>query len=52
MPITKIKDAEWTCSHPEHKPPMFQVFEPGATYRHTCPAFGKETVFTVPLIAF
>ena len=35
-----------TCYHPEHNPPMHIVLENG-TYKHTCPACGKVTVFIV-----
>lgn len=35
-----------SCKHPEHKPPMFQVFSPGH-YEHTCPGCGHITSFTV-----
>lgn len=37
---------EESCKHPEHKPPMFQVFSPGH-YEHTCPGCGHTTTFTV-----
>lgn len=49
MPTKKIADAPIPCSHPEHEPPMWYVFEPG-TYEHTCPACGKATVFEVPYV--
>lgn len=53
MPTKKIKGITQQdfCTHPEHKPPQFRVFEPGE-YEHTCPACGKVTKFTVPLIRF
>lgn len=35
------------CAHPEHNPPMFQVFLPGR-YEHTCPGCGAVQYFTVP----
>jgi hypothetical protein len=53
MPLRKIDDGNKNgkdlCRHPEHKPPMHIVLEPG-TYEHTCPACGNKTIFTVPLI--
>lgn len=36
-----------TCTHPEYKIPNMIVFQPG-TYKHTCPACGKVTIFTIP----
>ena len=47
--LIKIKEPEKICNHPEHNPPNMMVLEPG-TYQHTCPACGKKTIFTVPLI--
>jgi hypothetical protein len=56
--LEKIKDSQTLegksythkrCSHPEHKPPMHIVLEPG-TYKHTCPGCGKVTTFEVPLV--
>ena len=45
----KIRDTSPPCSHPEHSPPSYCVFEPGE-YRHTCPACGHITYFRVPHI--
>lgn len=53
MPTRKIEDVATgttaipaLCLHPDHKPPMHQVFEPG-TYEHECPNCGQKTIFTV-----
>jgi hypothetical protein len=43
----KIGDVPHPCSHPEHNPPSHMVYKPGV-YEHTCPGYGKKTVFTVP----
>ena len=42
--VKKIRNADIPCNHPEHRPPMHMVFEPGV-YVNTCPACGKKTVF-------
>lgn len=50
MPIERIGDPpKEPCRHWDHNPPANRVFKPG-TYRHTCPACGNVTVFTVPLV--
>ncbi len=47
MPTKKISDLPQSqCNHPEHNPPMHQVFENGI-YEHECPACGKKKTFTV-----
>jgi hypothetical protein len=46
MPTKKIADLPGCCRHPEHLPPMHQVFEPGI-YEHECPACHKKTTFVV-----
>lgn len=48
MPTKKIADLPNKRGYqdPEHKPPMYQVFEPGI-YEHICPSCGKVTRFTV-----
>lgn len=48
MPTRKIADLpEKGCTHREHFPPQWQVFEDGI-YEHTCPGCGHVTTFTVP----
>jgi len=37
------------CMNPEHNPPQYKVFEPGA-HIHTCPGCGKEQVVNIPHI--
>ena len=49
MPTEKIADAPKPCVHPEHSPQTMRVFPPG-TYKHTCPACGRVTFFTVPRV--
>lgn len=58
MPTEKIADFDpckdngtWrplrkVCRHPEHDPPTMMVFSPGV-WKHTCPACGRSTTFTV-----
>lgn len=48
MNTKKIRelDAKEVCTHPEHNPPMHQVFEEGV-WEHTCPQCGKKVQFTV-----
>ena len=48
MPTRKIADIEQPkrCLHPEHDPPMFQVFDPGL-YRHECPSCGRQVIFVI-----
>lgn len=48
-PTEKISEPDPPCRHPEHLPPSHMVFPPG-TWKHTCPACGKVTVFKVPQI--
>lgn len=51
MGTRKIADLPvWPCSHPGHKPPQHQVFQPGV-YEHVCPACGLRTTFTVRRIS-
>ncbi len=48
MPTRKIKaPPHQPCIHPEHRPPMHMVYQPGATYEHICPRCGAKTKFTV-----
>lgn len=49
MSLKKISEPQLPCLHPEHNPPTMIVLKPG-TYEYTCPACGKKTTFTVPLI--
>lgn len=42
----KIIDIKKPCSHPEHKPPSYYIFEPGV-YEHICPECGKRNIFIV-----
>lgn len=48
MPTKKIRDLHPhdTCTHPEHEPPRYMVYQPGV-YEHTCPACGRKIEFTV-----
>ncbi len=48
MPTEKIDEVPKfkVCVHPEHNPPMFQVFEPGK-YKHTCPECKYVQYFVV-----
>jgi transcription elongation factor Elf1 len=39
-------DEKKICKHPEHKAPMWVVYEPGI-YEHTCPNCGESYKFTV-----
>ena len=48
--LKKIRSYEEVgCSHPDHKPPMFQYFSPGE-YVHVCDGCGDKTKFEVPLV--
>lgn len=46
MPTKKIADLPGLCTHPDHNPPMHQVFEPGI-YEHECPSCHEKTKFIV-----
>ena len=45
----KIAEPKPICLHPEHDPAAMLYRTPG-TYYHSCPACGKEEVFTVPQV--
>ena len=55
--IRKIEEQETIftdvkiCRSPEHYPPTHLYLDPGK-YEHACPACGKKTIFTVPIVSF
>jgi len=49
IPFRKFAPAP--CLHPEHRPPMHIVLEPG-THEHVCPACGHRTVLNAPSIVW
>ena len=45
--LKKISSPKKECTHLEHKPPMFYLYDPG-TYEYVCPGCGHVYTFTVP----
>lgn len=45
----KIAEFPMPCLHPEHKPPMHIVLQPGL-YEYECPGCGMVTTIRVPVV--